>query len=189
LGAGDEGEITLTDLELKNSFSPGKCASHSIVMKDFMMEELAQREPGTSFIHSFPGIVPTPIMRELPLWARVSVKLLSPLIKVFSVSVEETGERQLFIATSGKYPPLKPADDAPTASGAKLSSGETVSKGSNGQIGNGGYVINWNGEPTGKEALLNGYRAQGVAKTVWKHTMDMFEKVEKINEEQAKVAK
>lgn len=108
LGAGFEGNVNPADLELRNGFSASKCANHSIVMTDFMLEQFASKNPGISFIHSSPGVVNTPIARELPLWARVGVKLAMPLLKPFTVSLEETGERQLFIATSPMFPPRKP---------------------------------------------------------------------------------
>src|SRR6187402_3445580 len=54
LGAGREGHINLDDLDLKSTFSGVSCAAHTIVMNDFMVEEFAAREPGTTFIHSFP---------------------------------------------------------------------------------------------------------------------------------------
>jgi hypothetical protein len=67
------------------------------------------------------------------------------------------------------------------AGGVPISKELSISKGSNGNIGSGGYIVNWNGDITGKEEILADYRDKGVAKTVWEHTMSMFTKIEKIN--------
>ena len=182
LGAGHEGRIDLEDLELKNTFSGSNCATQSTVMNDLMAEEFASREAGTTFIHSFPGIVKTPIARELPLWARVSVKAFSQLITPFTVSAEETGARQLFIATSGMYPPAK-VQDGPLAAGVPMPKGVEVAKAGSGKAG--GYIVNWNCDITGKENILKEYRNQGVSKTIYEHTIGIFERVEKINRERA----
>lgn len=190
LGAGHEAKIDVTDLELKNSFSTGKCANHSIVMSDFMFEQFAAKDTGISFVHSSPGIVLTNIGRELPLWARIGLKLFTPILSPFAVSAQETGERQLFIATSPMFPPGKPTTkdgkgDAPeTAVIGTTESGKGVrrevvpiAKGIDGQVGSGAYLVNWDGEVTGKMALLEKYRAQGAPKTIWEHTMKVFERV------------
>lgn len=185
LGAGHENPINLDDIELKTTFSGAKCADHSTMMNDLMVEEFARREPGTTFIHSFPGIVNTGIARELPLWARIPLKVFTPLLMPFTVGANETGARQLFMATSGIYPPLKPFEGAAGAAGVPPQKGVEVVKGASGEVGNGGYVLNWNCEVTGKQKLLTEYRNKGVAKTIWEHTMGIFDRVEKLNQERA----
>jgi len=151
-------------------------------MNDFMVEEYSAREPGITFSHSSPGVVNTNIARELPFWARATVKILMPVFTVFTVSAEETGERQLFLATSAMYPPAKPGQSK-VASGVPLAEGMAVAEGANGTPG--GYLVNWNGEITGKGKLVAGYRADGISKVVWEHTMGIFERVEKINQGKA----
>ena len=185
LGAGNEGALNLNDLELKHNYSVGKSAAHSVTMTDFMVEEFACREPGTSFIHSFPGSVKTGITREMPLWARVPAKILMLLMKPVLVSLEETGQRQLYMSTSGLYPPEKPFDAAPLAIGVPVLSGARVAKGSNGKGGSGAYLLNWNNEVTGKERLLTEYRENGVAQIVWDHTIEILDRVENINQKRA----
>jgi len=185
LGAGSEGKINFDDLELKNTYSGPRCAAHTITMNDFMAEEFAARDQGTAFIHSFPGAVNTGIARELPLWARAGLTIFKPLLLPFMVNVEETGARQLFIATSGVYPPAKPAENAALASGVPAPRGLEIMKGANGQIGSGAYLVNWNGDITGKKKILDEYHEKGVGKIVWEHTMGIFERVEKINKGRA----
>ncbi|PMD50483.1 NAD(P)-binding protein [Hyaloscypha bicolor E] len=182
LGAGHEGAINLTDLDLKTTFSGARCAAHTIVMNDFMAEEFAAREHGISFLHTSPGVVNTGLTRELPIWARALMKVATPLLSLFFVSADETGQRQLFLASSGIYPPAKPAQGAPLAAGVPFPKDFSVSKGSNGKVGSGAYLVNWNGDISGNEKILSDYREKGVGKTVWEHTMGIFKQVEKINQ-------
>lgn len=179
LGAGHEDKVNFDDLDLKNTFSGQRCAGHSIVMNDFMAEELAARNPGTSFVHSSPRVVLTGAARELPFWARATMKVFTPVISLFAVSAEETGARQLFLATSGLYPPAKPADGSITAAGVTAPKGVSVMKGVDGKVGSGGYLADWDGEITGKKTLLDEYHNKGVGQIVWEHTMGVFAKVDK----------
>ncbi|KAH7384988.1 hypothetical protein BKA64DRAFT_681908 [Cadophora sp. MPI-SDFR-AT-0126] len=186
LGAGNAyGTIDLKDIELKKSFSGHKNAAHTIIMNDFMAEQYGAREPGITFIHTEPSIVKTGFARELPLWARIGTKVLTPLLYPFFVSADETGERQLFHATSSMYPPAKPAPNAPVASGVPLPTGTEVLTGANGQVGSGGYLVTWKGERAEK-AKLSGLDQQQVSKTIWEKTAEVFRNVENINEERGK---
>ncbi|KAE9363649.1 NAD(P)-binding protein [Stipitochalara longipes BDJ] len=182
LGAGHESAINLADLDLKTTFSTGRCAAHTTVMNDFMAEEFAAREPGISFLHSSPGVVNTGVARELPLLLRGVLKIATPLLWPFFVGADETGNRQLYLASSGIYPPAKPFEGASLAAGVPQSKELSISKGSDGQVGSGGYLVNWNGEIVGKEKLLSDYRKQGLRKTIWEHTMGVFQKVEELNQ-------
>jgi hypothetical protein len=182
LGAGHEAAINLSDLDLKTTFSGPRCANHTIVMNDFMAEEFAAREPGISFLHSNPSVVNTGLARGLPLWARGAMKIATPLLYPFFVSADETGARQLYISTTSTFPPAKPVDGEPLSGGVPSPKGLSVSRGSNGKVGSGAYIVNWNGDITGKEKILSDYRDKGVGKTVWEHTMAVFQKVEKTNE-------
>ena len=101
LGPGNERDgINLADIDLKNTFTPRRCAAHTIVMNDFMTENFATREPGSSFIHTSPGVVNTGIARELPLWAKAAVKITTPLLSLMMTSAEETGSRDGFCSPS-----------------------------------------------------------------------------------------
>lgn len=174
----------MKDIELKKSFSGARNAAHTIIMNDFMAEQYGAREPSITFVHTEPGIVNTGFVRELPLWARIGAKALMPLISPWTVSAEETGERQLFHATSGMYPPLKPAADAAFASGVPIPTGVAVATGANGQVGSGGYLVSRKGERAQK-AKLSGLDEKEVSKTIWELTADVFQRVERINEERA----
>lgn len=182
LAAGTEGAINTDDLELAKSFSGMKCANHGVVMNDFMAEEYAAREPGITFMHGFPLVVDTGIARELPFWARIGARALITVLSPFAVvSAEETAQRQLFHATSAMYPPRTPVPGASTASGVSLAEGLQISQGADENIGSGGYLSNWNSDAIKQKNLLRSYREKGYGKIIWDHTIDVFERVEKIN--------
>lgn len=153
-------------------------------MNSLMVEELAARDPSISFLHSYPAAVNTGIGRELPFLLRGALKALTPVFSPFFVSADETGKRQLFHATSAIYPPARPAQDGNLAGGVPVTDTKSVSvaKGSNSTIGSGAYLVNWNGDITGKQSLLSDYREKGVGKIIWQHTLGIFNSVEKINE-------
>ncbi|KFZ19096.1 hypothetical protein V502_03822 [Pseudogymnoascus sp. VKM F-4520 (FW-2644)] len=183
LSAGSEGKLDFEDLELKNTFSRPKCATHTTTMNSLMTEEFSKRQPVTTFSHSYPSIVNSGLARELPGWARAAAKGLTSLMSVLTVSLEETGARQLFIATSGVYPPAKPLKDDTLASGVPAPKGlHSPMLGANTVAGSGAYLVNWNGDATGKQKLLKEYREKNVGATVWEHTMGIFERVAKINQ-------
>ncbi|KAK2630489.1 hypothetical protein QTJ16_001309 [Diplocarpon rosae] len=185
LGAGNAfGTLDTKDIELKNSYSGSRNAAHTIIMNDDMAEQFAAREPAITFIHTEPGVVLTGAARELPIWARALLKLITPLISVFAVGSHETGERQLFHATSGMFAPARPAYNMPFASGVPLATGQAVAVGSNGQIGSGGYLVNWKGDRAQK-AKLTELEESEVSKIVWEKTAEVFERVENINQGKA----
>lgn len=181
LGPGHEGAINVDDLELKKGYSGITCANHTIVMNDFMTTEFAEREPTVSYIHSNPGVVDTGLARGLPWYGRIALKVATPLLWPFFTGAEETGNRQLFLVTSALYPPAKAAEGS-FASGVPAPNGLSTWKGTDGKVGSGGYILHYTGEPTGKK-ILDEYRMRGVSKTVWEHTMGIFNRVEKINKD------
>lgn len=182
LGPGHEGAVNLDDLELKTGYSGMTCANHTIVMSDLMTTEFAEREPTVTYVHSNPGVVNTGLSRGLPWYGRLAMKVATPLLWPFFTSAEETGSRQLFLATSALYPPAKAAEGSPFASGVPAPKGLSTWQGTDGKVGSGGYILHYTGEPTGKK-ILQEYMEKGVSKTVWEHTMGIFERVEKINKD------
>ena len=186
LGAGYEEKIDFSDLDLKRSFSPRKCAAHTIVMNDFMTEEFSARQPGTTFIHSSPLAVKTELVRDAPLWARILAQGVGFLLTPFFVGVRETVERHAFLATSALYPPKSPFGEEALAKGIPVPWGlKTVMPGADGKDGSGAYIVSWNNEITGKQKLLQEYREKETGKAVWEHTMGIFERIERLNQERA----
>ena len=89
--------------------------------------------------------------------------VVSFLLTPWAVPLEESGERHLYAATSGTYAPKGRQEDCAVV-------------GSAGVKGSGAYLLNWDGEPTGKK-ILSQYREKGVREKVWEHTMEVFEQI------------
>ncbi|KAJ7133207.1 hypothetical protein C8R44DRAFT_772031 [Mycena epipterygia] len=96
LAAGDGGAIDLEDLGLKKSFTLASAAAAAPTYNDIMVNDFAARHPGLSFIHSYPGVVRSGLLRASDSsWIRAS-NVLMPLLAPFSYSVEASGEHQLY---------------------------------------------------------------------------------------------
>lgn len=174
LSATDEGALVEDDLDLKNNYGLSNCANHSATMTSLSFEYLAQKYPDTSFVHAYPGLVKTAIFSKGFSWwvAILMTWVVGPLLTPFAVSIEEVGERQLFHATSARYPPRKSATSGAEARAAGVARPEGVDVAK----GDGAYLLNWNGE-TGEGKCMKGYRERGVGKMVWEHTARMLEEV------------
>ncbi|OWP03517.1 hypothetical protein B2J93_7535 [Marssonina coronariae] len=183
LGTGTAlGTLDTKEIELKSS---AVCRSrHTIIMNDYMAEQSAAREPAITPIHTEPGLVLTGVARELPVWAWAALKLITPLISIIAVGPKESGERQLFHATTGMFAPASPAFNAPFASGVPLSTGQAVVTGINGGMGSGAYLVSWRGERVQK-AKVAGLEESEVSKIIWEKPAEVFKRVEKINERRA----
>jgi hypothetical protein len=168
LSAGNGGKVDIEDLALEKSYTASAVANHTVVMNDLMVEEFASRNPRTTFIHTEPRIVNTGLARELPLWARIGTKALYQLLIPFSVSAEETGQRQLFHATSALYQPKSPANNL------------SVAEGADGKKASGAYLVTWNGDKVKQKSFVLQYQKQGFGKIIWEHTMSVFERFEKL---------
>lgn len=175
LAATNEGTLLEDDLDLKHNYGIANCANHSATMTSLTFEHLAKQYPETSFVHAFPGIVKTSIFSKGFSWwvTLLMTWIISPLLTPFAVSVDECGERQLFHATSARYPPSKSAGSGSEARAAGVARPEGVGV----ARGEGAYLVNWNGE-TGEGKCMRGYRGRGMGKRVWEHTLGVFEKVE-----------
>ena len=99
--------------------------------------------------------------------------IVVPLLTPFTVGLEEAGERQLFYLTSQRYSSLHARGDVgERVDGVEMPSGVQRAR------GEGAYLVSRYGE-TGEGKCLKGYRERSFEETVWKHTMQMFEEVEK----------
>ncbi|KND93381.1 hypothetical protein TOPH_01950 [Tolypocladium ophioglossoides CBS 100239] len=164
--AGGSGTLDFSDLSLKHTFSLNKCGAHASLMGDFFLEGMAQRHPHTSFVHTYPSGVATGVMRELPL-GRVLSAVLKPLLSTFLVPVQESGERHLFAATSGRFPPKAEGDGV---------QGD-VAVGSNGTKGSGCYWVSWDGEVFPANEKLEKTRGEDAVVKVVQHTEEVFKRV------------
>ncbi|PLB45811.1 hypothetical protein P170DRAFT_414366 [Aspergillus steynii IBT 23096] len=162
------GALDYSDLSLKHSFTLSRCGAHASLMGDFFLEGMAKRYVGTSFVHAYPSGVDTGLMREIPA-GEVLATVLRPFLSPFLVPIEESGERHLFAATSGRYPPK--------ARGEIVEPGGDMASGSDGLRGSGCYWVSWDGEVFPQNSKLDRMREQGAVEKVVQHTEEVFKRV------------
>jgi hypothetical protein len=173
-----EGEINFDDLS-GAQLPMTQLRGHLSSMTTLALESIALEAPDVTFIHSFPGSVKTNLgsdIKSAPMIIfRTLYKVLGPLI---NIPYAEAGERQLFIATSARFPPKLGADADATA-GVPTSSRAAASAGSNGELGSGVYSVNHDGEPGTPKVgeLLMRLRADDVVRKLWLHTEDVFTRI------------
>ncbi|KAL2862241.1 uncharacterized protein BJX67DRAFT_310802 [Aspergillus lucknowensis] len=159
---GGTGKLDYSDLSLKHTFTLGKCGAHASIMGNFFLEGMAQKHPLTSFLHAYPSGVNTGLLRDSP----VTSAVFSVLLKPFMVPIEESGERHLFAATSGRFPSK--------AEGEGIQKNVDVAIGSDGTKGNGSYWVSWDGEVFSPNRKLERVRAEGAVDKVAQHTEEVF---------------
>ena len=113
------------------------------------------------------------------------------------VPLEECGERQLYLATSAKFPPAKISEgDAGRGECAtsvplmmKEGGGDVVvARGTTGEIGGGVYSAGWDCESalsspsTGPWKVLAGLREKGMVSEIWRDVESVFRRVAGGNE-------
>ncbi|TAQ85649.1 hypothetical protein B7494_g6051 [Chlorociboria aeruginascens] len=176
LAAGKEASIDLWDLELRKEFNSMTAAGNGATQTTLAFEELAKTYPSISFIHKYPGFVNTgaidrllgTVKGTLALPAMFARWFVLPVANAFSMSVDEAGERGLFLATSARFPSAEPKEV-----GVELPDGVEVAKSSvvkDGK-GNGVYRLDQNDESVPDGDVLPNYRAKNVGQTVWKETL------------------
>ncbi|KAI4118758.1 MAG: hypothetical protein LQ338_007354 [Usnochroma carphineum] len=175
--AGKEGRLMEDDLELRNNFSMLNAAMHTSTMNTLALQHIAATHPRISCVHVFPGVVITngySILAEdfpAPLgW--MFMRLLVPLMKVVTASLDEVGQRHLFHATSARYPPRDGE-----WKGVSMPDGVQVAEGADGKLGSGCYLLGPDGETVGDRKLLEEYRRREMGKRIWDHSQEVFERV------------
>ncbi|OGM51077.1 short-chain dehydrogenase/reductase [Aspergillus bombycis] len=168
LAAGKEGEIDESNFDLQVSFSFGTAATYGATMNSLAMEYLAAKHPSVTFIHVFPGIVQTPLMKSS--FGYIVGSVIGLVAKLMSISEKESGERNVFIATSTAY---SPATDA----GKSSADGVGVAVASTGKLGGGSYLLNYDGQDVTNQTLMRKYREREYPTKLWDHTLDIFQRV------------
>ena len=158
----------IDDLDLKQNFSLRTAACHAITMTDFAFEELAEQNPSTSFVHTYPGVVKTGFNKNAAPLLKAATSLLYMLLSHWTVDIDESGERHLFAATSEMYPPKR------AGGGKAAGAAENVMKGSSGEVGSGAYLVGSGNEFRGNEKALTTLRGQGARKIIFEHTMETY---------------
>ena len=169
-----------SDLELAKSFTMQSAAVHTSTMNTLALAEIADTHPTISCVHIFPGVVMTKAFvtfaEDWALPLRVFfVHVMIPIFKLFTTSLEESGQRHLFHATSARFPPAG-VRGSPGA-GVAMPKGMVVAKGENGREGTGCYLLGFDGETVGDQRILDGYRKRDYGKKIWEHTQEVFDRV------------
>ena len=142
------------------------------------LESVAKTAPEVSFVHDDPGGVKTKLFDRVE---GIMGVLMRAFIFVFGywmyVPVEECGERQLYLATSARYPPAKSGRDG--GSGLPLGDGVDVARGTDGEVGSGVYSVEWDGTSASSKVqkVLAGYRDEGIVEKIREHTESEFDRV------------
>lgn len=160
------GQLNFSDLSLKNDFTLQNCARHASTMNNFTLEHFAQTHPDTSFVHAYPSMVNTGVMRGLGSTINAVMKVAGVLLKPFMVNLGESGERHLFAATAPRFAPK-----------AKSAGVQDVAKGGDDVKGSGSYQLNWDGESLPDSRGAATMRAEGAGKRIWTHTDEVFRKI------------
>ncbi|KAH6631318.1 hypothetical protein F5144DRAFT_214994 [Chaetomium tenue] len=175
--------------------------AHTSSMMTLALESLALEAPDVSFVHAFPGFVRSHAGREVRAASAVGLvqvvlnRVVGPMV---TVPVAEAGERQLFVATSGRFParcgwgPLLPVVDGSGRMGSASSNvsvtagvglvegeGVAVARGSDGQVGGGVYSVSFDAEPQSVkvEEAVQQLRDEDLVRKLWLHTVGEFVRV------------
>ncbi|CAG8242600.1 unnamed protein product [Penicillium salamii] len=165
LEAGSESSLQLDDLSLKTHYSLRNCAKHSITMNSVSMEHLAQSYPHVSFMHCFPGIVRTRLMRDMGTMGKLGIESLLLLAKPWEIPFVESGERHLYAATSPHFSPR-----------ARMGTRDAA-QGSDGNPGSGFYRVASDGSTYKTSKIMQQYREDGTRSLIWEHALETFASV------------
>jgi hypothetical protein len=183
LAGGKEKAIDINDLEVRNDFNFAKAAANGTTQTTLAFEELAKSYPSVTFIHKYPGFVNTGVIGRflgtvtgvLAIPATIAKWAVMPIVNWFSFTIDEAGERGLFLATSARYPPSKPKTEFV---GVELPQGVEVANSSVNKdgLGDGVYRLGAvdDSEPDGN--VLPAYRLDDVGKTVWEETEAVWDR-------------
>jgi hypothetical protein len=183
LAGGKESAIDINDLEVKNDFDTFKAMANGTTQTTLAFEELAKSNPSITFIHKYPGFVNTGVIDKflatskglIAVLATIARWLVLPIVNFFSTTVDEAGERGLFLATSARYPPAKSSTGftgITLPKGVKVADSSVIKDGQ----GNGVYRLGPLDESAPDTEVLPGYRSEGVDSKVWEATLATWER-------------
>lgn len=174
-------KLFLDDISLRNpkNYGFGSMGSHASYLKTFYFEYLAAKYPSKlSLIHYFPGLVATDAFNgeSVPMFIKLTWKLMTPLQKLFTVPKAECGERILFLA-SKRFPARNSCN---TAREQRLQSlaGIEVAVASDGVVGGGAYRVDWDGGIIPIKKNYEKLRADGWGEKFVAHTNKVFADIE-----------
>ncbi|KAH6667629.1 hypothetical protein B0J14DRAFT_602708 [Halenospora varia] len=162
-GGGQEGPFDTSDFSALRVPLP-QLKGHLCSLITLGLEAVAKTAPDVSFVHDYPGTVKTPLLDGMP------EEMLKNLV---FVPLEECGERHVYLATSGRFPPMKGK--------CTMISSEDESDaalGTTGEVGSGVYSVGADCDSASIEVqkLLAGFREKGLVEEVCRHTESEFER-------------
>ncbi|PGH06272.1 hypothetical protein GX51_02469 [Blastomyces parvus] len=133
------------------------------------LEAVSKMATDVSFVHCHPGSVDTPLFRHM----HSQPGKQSPF-QACMVPIDESGERQVYLATSSRFP-AKQGNSAPVL----LPDGSGISVDTTGIIGGGVYSVGSDCEPASSDViqLLAELRDKGMLEEVWNHTEEEFKRI------------
>lgn len=184
--AGKEGDLHLDDLSMRNPKHQGVVGtrSHVTYMTTFFFEYLASQHPDKlSLVHVFPGLILTDGFKYMPFWFRVIWRVAMPVLGLFCTSLEECGQRVLYLADPDRFPARSSQRiTGTTAVGENSTSGPeaAAAKGTDLERGSGAYGVTLDAETIPEQQIhksYDKYRTSGVGKTIVAHTLKAFEDI------------
>ena len=175
---GLEGKVVTDDLDGRTS-SQFAHRDNLASMVTLAMAKFSEDAPRVSWVHNFPGFVESGLWESMPGFLGTVVRtVVWALGRFFYMDPEECGQRQVFMATSARFPPASPNDDR-GAPGVELIDDTAQAMSLNGDSGGGAYSITEHADPIpeSKALLLRRYTTDGTKEAVWRHTMETFKRV------------
>ena len=177
LAGSQERKLIADDLALKDNYSVPNVVNQTTTMQTLALEHIAKSNPSVSFVHVYPGWVRTDFVDKFfdsisglnstgyTVLMALARRLFLPIFGLVASSVQESGERQLFHATSPKYPSARTLR-------SRGRNPETAFECS--VPGNGMYRVTATGETVSDAKALGPLRDSHMDEKVWDHTMEVF---------------
>lgn len=169
-----EGPVNPNDIPGKKVL-PWNARGHLCSMITLTLEQFAKQAPGVSFVHNYPGFVDTPLAKSMKGATGAIMKSVFWITGLFTtkvyISLDETGERHCFLATSPRFSSAGKENTPPAGAEAAV--------GSDGVQGSGVYIVDEECETGGADVqkVLKRLRQSGTNGKIWEHLQSEFKRV------------
>ncbi|KAJ5740593.1 hypothetical protein N7493_000465 [Penicillium malachiteum] len=176
-----EGLINPNDIPGKKVL-PWRARGHLCSMITLTLERFATLAPEVSFVHNYPGFVDTSLASSMKGATGALMRTVFWFTGLFStktyVSLDETGQRHCFLATSPMFS-SNTQYEAILDKGNALSSRNDTAIGSNGAMGSGVYIVGELCESGVRDSqkILTELRQNGTHEKIWDHLQKGFLRV------------